>query len=211
MGRARPVELPSKTFPKQGDATEFFKAMLNRYADRERINAEDSQLLFELVQRHPDEKIGTGIKYFYRDRNPDQPTSCFHIMRTDGEWTDFSYRRCIRGTKPTASEYFYRACRFAVSPYLTQAKNDLFANGEVICSASGTVASKESSEYRHTEPKFKDIAEAFRESRDLDISMSLFTEDRDQQYNVRFSDQMLAEDFIEHHKSNAHLAIFKRK
>jgi hypothetical protein len=30
MGKAKPIELPSIIFAKQGDATDFFKAMLNR-------------------------------------------------------------------------------------------------------------------------------------------------------------------------------------
>lgn len=30
-GRSKPVELAMRSFEKQGDATKFFKAMLNRY------------------------------------------------------------------------------------------------------------------------------------------------------------------------------------
>ena len=210
MGKAKPVELPSRTFAKQGDATEFFKAMLNRYEDGQRINPEDSRLLFELIQRHPDEKIGIGIDFFYRDRNPEQPTSCFHLKRINGEWTDFSYPRCISGIKPTAEQYYYRACRFAVSAYLTDRKNDLFNKGVVLCSSTGEKVSKELSEYRHTEPPFKRLVDDFRRSRGIEVSSDLFTEDRDRQYNVRFKDQTTAKDFIEYHKSHANLAIFKK-
>ena len=211
MSKAKPVELPSMTFAKQGDATEFFKSMLNRYADRQRINQEDSSLLFELIQRHPDEKIGIGIDYFYRDRNPEQPTSCFHIMRIDGQWTDFSYPRCINGTKPTVQGYFYRACRFAVSPYLTDAKNELFAKGDMVFTPAGEVVTKYTSEYRHTEPTFKALVEEFRCSRGLEVSMALFVMDRDMQYNVRFLDLSIAQDFIGFHKAHANLALFRKK
>jgi len=210
MSRAKPVELPSRTFAKQSDATDFFKKMLNRYVDGQRIGPEDSRLLFELLQRHPDEKIGPGIDYFYRDRNPDQPTSCFHILRIDGQRTDFSYPSCIKGTKPTAEHYFYRACRFAVSPYLIEAKNALFAKGEAVRTPSGEVVTKDSSEYRHTEPSFKKLIEGFRRLRGLDVSMGLFVEDRDMQYNVRFLDRSIAQDFINYHKEHARLELFSR-
>ncbi len=210
MSSAKPVELPSKPFAKQSDATDFFRKMLNRYNDGQKINLEDSRLLFELLQRHPDEKIGIGIDYFYKARNPEQPTSCFHIMRLNGEWTDFSYPRCIKGTKPTAEEYYYRACRFAVSPYLTEEKNKLFATGGVVRSSSGEMLTKDSSEYRHTEPTFKMLAEDFRRTKGLDVSMELFVEDRDMQYNVRFLDLSIVQDFIKYHKAHANLALFKR-
>jgi len=184
--------------------------MFNRYEDGQRINEEDSAILGELILRHPDEKTGVGIDFFYRDRNPEQPTSCFHIMRTDGQWTDFSYPRCIKGTPPTAETYYYRACRFAVSLYLTEAKNDLFAKGDVTCASSGESVSQQTSEYRHTEPKFKVLTEEFQRSRGIEISMDLFTKDSDRQYNIRFKDAGIAEDFVVYHKTHASLSIFKK-
>lgn len=38
-GRSKPVELPTRGFEKQGDATAFFKAMLNRYRPGELLFA----------------------------------------------------------------------------------------------------------------------------------------------------------------------------
>lgn len=40
-GRSKPVELATRSFEKQGDATAFFKAMLNRYRPGERVSDED--------------------------------------------------------------------------------------------------------------------------------------------------------------------------
>ena len=211
MGRAQPVELTSMNFATKGKACDFFQAMLNRYSDGERINDEDSKLLFELIQRHPDDKIGVGISYFYRNRNPEQPTSCFHIMRTNGELTDFSYLRCIRRTKPTPQEYYYRACRFSVSPYLTQKKNELFDQGPVYCSATGEEVTKETSEYRHTEPAFKTLIANFAEEKGITVSRDLFVEDQDMQYNVRFIDARISQNFIKYHKEHANLSIFGGK
>lgn len=210
MGRSKPVDLPNKSFAKQGDALSFFQEMLHRYSDGERINGEDSMLLVQLLQSHPDDKIGVGVKYFYRDRNPEQPTSGFHVMRSDGDWTDFSYITCVKGEKPTAYTYFYRACRFAVSPYLTRKKNRLFESGPVFCSLTGETLAKENSEYRHTNPSFKNLVDAFLSDNGLEVDWSLFPSDRDRQYNVRFVDQKLERAFIEYHVSNSNLNIFKK-
>lgn len=70
---AKPVGLPSKTFAKQGEATAFFKAMLARYADGEFLNSVDEDILYELLQRHPeaDQKIGVGVQAFFRNKSPD--------------------------------------------------------------------------------------------------------------------------------------------
>lgn len=40
-GRSKPVELATRSFEKQVDATAFFKAMLNRYRPGERVRDED--------------------------------------------------------------------------------------------------------------------------------------------------------------------------
>jgi len=65
---AKPVVLPSRTFAKQGEATAFFKAMLARYADGEFLNSDDEDILYELLQRHPeaDQKIGAGVQAFFK-------------------------------------------------------------------------------------------------------------------------------------------------
>ncbi len=98
MGKARPVNLPSKQFVKKGDAKEFFKAMLNRYQDGDEVDSDDSKLLQELLTAyHPDaaEKIGSGIARFVKDLAPEGTTSCFYVERIDGEKEDFSVYWCI--------------------------------------------------------------------------------------------------------------------
>lgn len=210
MARAKPVELTSITFAKTGDALDFFKKMLNRYSDGERINDEDSMLLHQLLLRHPDDKIGVGADYFYRAKSPKWPTSGFHVMRTNGEWTDFSYIECVNGEKPSVENYFYKACRFAVSNYLTEKKNNLFERGQVLCSATGEPVTRETSEYRHTSPSFVELVNEFVALNGAKIDWGLFHEDRDRQYHVEFSDSGLTKQFLKYHQANANLEVFKK-
>ena len=51
-GRSKPVELATRSFEKQGDATAFFKAMLNRYRPGERVSDEDGLDVAALLERH---------------------------------------------------------------------------------------------------------------------------------------------------------------
>ena len=210
MGRAKPVELPSIRFATQREAEEYFKAMLAKYRDGDRIGDDDEVLLRELLLRHPDDKIRAGVEYFYRAKSTDYPTSCFHVKRVDGGPTDFSYGACIKGTKQSLDEYFYRACRSAVGPYLTEEKNEQFrAEGVVRCCSTGEILSKETSEYRHTTPRFWELVREFRIENQLVLKSDMFVEDRDMQYTVRFNEPALAEDFVGFHKSHATLAMFR--
>ncbi len=212
MGKAQPVELASKHFPTKTSAKEFFKKMLNRYKDGEELNQEDHVLLYELFLRHPDasDKIGIGVKRFFRDQSLDHPTSCFHVEREDASSTDFSYPECISNVKPTTEQYFYRACRQSVSEILTAKKNNLFDQGSVRCCKTNEFVTKENSEYRHTSPKFSQIVNDFRKKLDRPIHKDMFYEDADLQYTTRFSDKEVEKLFIEFHQEKANLDVFKK-
>lgn len=212
MGKAQPVELPSIHFSKKTKAKEFFKEMLNRYKDGEEVNQDDHVLLHELLLRHPDasDKIGVGVKRFFRALSPDHPTSCFHVEREDGKSTDFSYPECVSSVKPTLEQYFYRACRQSVSETLTTKKNKIFDQGPVRCCKTNEVVGKENSEFRHTTPPFSKIVNDFKKELNYPINKTMFHEDADLQYTTRFSDKEIENKFIAFHQKVANLDIFKK-
>jgi hypothetical protein len=212
MGKAQPIDLPSIHFPTKTKAIEFFKKMLNRYKDGDEVNHDDQILLHELILRHPDasDKIGIGIKRFFRAKSHDHPTSCFHLERDNGETTDFSYPECISSLKPTLEQYFYRACRQSVSEILTAKKNALFDNGTNRCCKTNEVVTKENSEYRHTTPSFSKMVNDFKKEINTPISKGMFVEDSDLQYATRFSDKAIETLFIEFHQNRANLDLFKK-
>ena len=98
MGKARKITLATRTFDKAGDATEFFRGMLDRYDIGEQVSDEDAAHLSALLERHDerDEKVGAGVAGF---EVADPPTSdtpqfsqkCFWVIRTDGTKIDFSF------------------------------------------------------------------------------------------------------------------------
>lgn len=99
MGKAQPVTLDTAIFSKKGDAILFFRSMLARYKDGERVGPEDTLHLLALLKRHPDyvEKVGLGIDYFKVNENREykRVTRSFWIVRGDGTIDDVSFYECI--------------------------------------------------------------------------------------------------------------------
>lgn len=101
MGKARRITLRTRTFERAGDATAFFKEMLNRYPIGAPVSGEDAADLSALLERHDerDEKIGSGIAGFEVSYPPsDTPQfsqRCFWIVRSDGTKIDFSFVHCL--------------------------------------------------------------------------------------------------------------------
>lgn len=93
---AKPVTIGEFAFPRKGDAIEFFKKMLAKYAPGDRVSESDCEILKHALARHPEasEKIGAGIKDF-SVRSADYGTKCFWVNRIDGTTEDFSFRSCI--------------------------------------------------------------------------------------------------------------------
>lgn len=207
------IKLPHKEFLTKTEATKFFKEMLENYNDGDRVSSiDDDNILFDLVQRHPEveEKVGTGIEYFYKDRSPNHPTSCFHIKRNDGSTTDFSIKTCINNANPTLLQDFYSACRTAISPKLIEEKKQLFSKGEVPCSITGELVTIDNSEYRHTQPSFRDIVNNFIIAENLEITSDMIIENDDMQYVTSFKSQELADMFNAFHEECANLEIVKK-
>ena len=94
-GRSKPVELATRSFGKQGDATAFFKAILNRYRPGERVSDEDSLDVAALLERHTEyvAKVGCGVSHF-QVMMTEHGTQCFRIIRTDGSGGVFDVTSC---------------------------------------------------------------------------------------------------------------------
>ncbi len=93
---AKSFIIDTRSFPKKGDAHEFFKQMLNRYRPGDRVIDSDVADLAALLKCHTEyaAKVGSGIDHFRVMTNL-YNTQSFEIVRTDGTRDDFSYKHCI--------------------------------------------------------------------------------------------------------------------
>jgi len=96
-GKARKIEIPTRVFNKHGDAVLFFRKMLARYSNGDRVSDADALDLKALMSRHDEQqqKEGCGISHFYVDEGPEGFTRCFWIARTDGSNIDISFMHCL--------------------------------------------------------------------------------------------------------------------
>lgn len=83
--------------------TRFVKNILHskRYKDGDKLTPEDEKKVVEkLLPHHPSsqDKIGCGVDAIMVGRHPKYNSSrCLFIRRKDGQWTEFSYRKCLMG------------------------------------------------------------------------------------------------------------------
>ncbi|CAN6216994.1 unnamed protein product [Urochloa humidicola] len=85
-----------------------------RYANGGLLSPDDEKVVVEkLLSHHPraDEKIGCGLDCIMVDRHPEfRQSRCLFVVRTNGDWEDFSYRKCLRayieGKYPSHADRF---------------------------------------------------------------------------------------------------------
>lgn len=211
-GRSKPVELATRSFEKQGDATAFFKAMLNRYRPGERVNDEDALDVAALLERHTEyvAKVGCGVSHF-QVMMTEHGTQCFRIIRTDGSGTDFSYPHCITQRPPSRKQEVSQAFRRAVRFDLYKARDAFFAthgdaNGNATCAATGERITRDDAHMDHRPPMtFEVIVTTFLCGRGLSLDSVSLTTGQDDQVSPEVTDQTLSEAFRSYHSSVARL------
>lgn len=216
MGRAKPVELATRSFEKQGDATSFFKAMLNRYRPGERVNDEDGLDLAALLERHTEyaAKVGCGVSHF-EVMLTEHGTQCFRIARTDGSGTDFSYPHCIAQRPPTRKQEVSQAFRRAVRFDLYRARDVFFAvhvgsDGCVSCAVTGDRIASDAGHMDHRPPMtFEVIVTTFLAGRGMSLEDVPLSSGQDDQVSPEVTDEILCEAFRSYHTSVARLDFVK--
>lgn len=211
-GRSKPVELATRSFEKQGDATAFFKAMLNSYRPGERVSDEHALDLAALLERHTEyvAKVGCGVSH-YEVMMTEHGTQCFRIIRTDSSGTDFSYLHCISRQPPSRKQEVAQAFRRAVRFDLYKARDDFFAthggsDGLVSCAVTGERISRNEAHMDHRPPMtFEVIVTTFLCGRGLSLDDVPLTSGMDDQVSPEVTDAALSEAFQTHHSKIARL------
>lgn len=215
-GRSKPVELATRSFEKQGDATAFFKAMLHRYHAGERVSVEDGLDVAALLERHTEyvAKVGCGVSHFEVMMTV-HGTQCFRIIRTDGSGTDFSYPHCISQRPPSRKQEVAQAFRRAVRFDLYRARDDFFAthggsDSLVSCAVTGERISRDEAHMDHRPPMtFEVIVTTFLCGRGLSLDDVPLTIGKDDQVSPEVTDSTLCEAFRAYHAGIARLDLVR--
>lgn len=212
----QPIILNGIEFKFQKDAIEYFKNILESYQNGQTIAGDDHDMLLALLKRHPeaDQKIGCGVKRFYKDRT-DMPTSCFWIERNDGSKTDFSYRTAISTKGKTLKQEFLEACRAAVQDDLRRIKKQHFEkksdqNGRVECDITGDKVAIYESHLDHKAPyTFEVLVNTFIGANNIEIKPEMLSIAEDAQFQTTLIDIELKDKFRRYHHKMAKLRIIK--
>lgn len=215
-GRSKPVELATRSFEKPGEATAFFKALLNRYRPGERINDNDALDVAALLERHTKyvAKVGCGVSHF-EVMMTEHGTQCFRVIRTDDSGTDFSYLHCITQRPPSRKQAVSQAFRQVVRFDLYKARDAFFAahgdaNGNATCAATGERIIRDDAHMDYRPPMtFEVIVTTFLCSRGLSLDSVALTTGQDDQVCPEVTDQKLSEAFRSYHMSMARLVLVR--
>lgn len=208
-----------KTWRNKASAEDYFRQMLKRYNDEDRINnVADIDDLLALLERYdegiPEGKIGCGVEYFFKRKNTSTgwSTSSFWVHRIDGSESDFSFKSAISASPKSESSMFNDACRLAVASDILVAKHNFFQNhpeadehGFVPCEVSGDLITFNTAHIDHVEPTFRQLVNTFRAINGWTDSVTpgVLTTSKDGQFTTSFSDQNVADQFRLLHKNLA--------
>lgn len=167
---AKPVNLPSKSFPTRKAALEYFKGILHSYRIGEVVSDPiHDTMLRELSDRHPDsvEKVGVGISNFFINRTESgdygyvsADARGIWIRRIDDSVVDWSYQTAI--TNPGVRANFKDALRLAVNDKRVSLRDVAFAAGPVSCALTGvTIPTKAEADVVYRDPAWSEIVEGF--------------------------------------------------
>jgi hypothetical protein len=170
------------------------RAILASYELGARVSQEHFDILYTLLQRHPNaaEKIGSGVHYFSVG-NGDYGTHCFYIHRNDDTVIDFSFRACF---KKARNDDFPKAARKAIEPSIRKFRATLPESFS--CPIDGSALTRWSAHIDHAPPNtFKQIVKQFKKPNDIQYAHDGI--------GVSFVDKNLAESFVTFHDSVATL------
>jgi hypothetical protein len=220
MAKRQTFNLLDKTFQTKADFKEFFKTILNKYDLNAAIGDTDLQYVSELLKRHPEyqKKIGSGInEIVIKTDGKWGKTRCFHIQRTDGTQTDFSYINCIDNEISREPMRMFRlSARNAVeeqiiahlSSYISRNKDN---TDNVLCQKSRTKIHKKNATVDHIPPMtFDKIVTDFLQFKKLDPSQIEYVGFGDNEYHKEFKDNNIKTEFENYHRHVAKLRVISR-
>ena len=206
--------ISGQAFATKKDLVEYVRNILRRYGNGTPLDMFDFSFMADLLRMHPeaDEKIGAGVVLFFVADNPVYPgerNRGFHLVRTDGSETDFSFWACIG---PIAHrKKVLRALRSAVEADTMSFKVKAFdasLSGWLLCPDTYELLRPATAHVDHRAPKtFDALVQMFLAHEGLGFDDILVTPTEDNTYQNYLVDADLRQRWISYHRDNAELEI----
>ena len=169
------ISIANENFKIQSEAITFVQKLRNRYTQDSIVtDRDDHEFLSELLKRHLEapQKIGVGIQRF-KVMEMNYGTRGFHVERTDGSSTDFSFHICVKRAHPAIKSRVASTFRVIVAEDLKAIRAKLFweerrADGKIRCKKTRKLYDPAAMHLDHMTPyTFKSILGTFLRSKNL--------------------------------------------
>ena len=180
-------------------------------------NQDEISFLFSIFELHSDWdlKKGVGIKSISvietRFNN-----KCFQINRTDGSYTDISFKESITNTSKKST--VKKACRTAIRDQVDIFRNRNVTYGVSRCPFTDEVLTEGNTHIDHYDLTFDEMFNLWIIEQNFDYLLSKVNKTNDNSLTTRFTDDVIIDGFILFHNSkcklravskNANLSILK--
>ena len=202
----RSIVIAGETFKSRTAAGDKARGILNKYPVGAALDATDKAFILGLLELHPSKeiKVGCGIASI-SIMNPQAFTNCrcFKLTRSDGSWTDFSFRKCLEKISP--ARYAKAAARHEVREQTEYFKAHAFTGR---CAITNEPITLSDAHVDHVPPATFDVLFAdFLSSRRIRIEAVATAGVGDCQIGRIFVDRELAAAWCEYHRKHAKLRI----
>ena len=176
----------------------------------ERIGGEDRRFIEALIARHPraEKIIDCGIAHICVQRVPfAEHLRRFVVIRRDGSWRDFSWRKCLYPTH--ALDDVRRICRRLVADQVAGFARAFWREHPhgAVCPILGVPMEPKTAHVDHAPPAFAKLMQAWLAEERLDPEDIEIVYRADYGGRSEFADPLLAERWREFHRAHAQLRV----
>jgi len=207
------LTIGTESFPSAAAAERRVRGILARYATTqamERIAGEDRRFVEALIARHPRAAliVDCGIAHVCVQRVPFQE-HCrrFVVIRRDGSWRDFSWRKCLHPTD--ALDDVRRICRRLVADQVVGFARAFWREHPhgAVCPILGVPMMPKDAHVDHAPPSFVELVQTWLDQERLAPDDVEIVYKAGYQGASEFADPLLAERWREFHREHARLRV----
>jgi len=207
------LKIGTESFPSAAAAERRVRDILARYATTqamERIGGADRAFVEALIARHPRAAliVDCGIAHVCVQRVPfAEHLRRFVVIRRDGSWRDFSWRKCLRPTD--ALDDVRRICRRLVADQVAGFARAFWRQHPhgASCPVLGVRMTPKDAHVDHAPPVFAELVQAWLQEERLEPEDIEIVYRADYGGRSEFADPLLAERWREFHRAHARLRV----
>jgi hypothetical protein len=208
QGKRKTFNIAGYDFDSATAVKKYLRSILNGHPSDTRLVEYDA-VFRDLIAMHPRaaEKINGEISHF--SIGPDGwGGRCFHVHRTDGTETDFSFYKCVDGED--RDDLVFKAMRTAVMDQIQQFRDaQLRVGSDVRCPFhTEIILDDRNSHVDHKPPRtFYVLVHQWLASLGMTIADVKISESKDNQTSREMTDPAQLNSWREFHRSNAQLRL----